>query len=101
MNHVALSLVVDSRVYDLVVVQSTAHRFSTTYSFNFELNGCQLTITAVPKPGLTVNQSEFNAAFLNELLDQQLRKVVAVETKTERDLILAYAFSNTKLIAST
>jgi len=36
--------------------------------------------------------------FHNELLEQKLRQTIADETKSERDLILAYAFSNTKLL---
>lgn len=100
-NDAVLSLVIDSRIYDVSVVQATAHRLTTAYSFNFHLNEHNLTVSANPKPGFSVTEANFRASFLNELLDQQLRKIVALETKAERDLILAYAFSNTKLADST
>jgi His-Xaa-Ser system protein HxsD len=55
-------------------------------------------VIATVKPSINVVPSDLRARFNNELLDQQLRQTVANETKVERDLILAYAFSNTKLL---
>jgi His-Xaa-Ser system protein HxsD len=89
----------DVRVYPLEVVQRAAFRLTNFGSFDFSIgadNGINVTLTV--KPGLTVVLGDIQARFQNELLDQKLRQTVADETKTERDLILAYAFSKTKLL---
>ena len=81
------------------MVHAAAHRMLALYSFDFQVDGDFIRIDARPKAGFGISQESFAASFRNELLDQQLRQTIAVETKTERDLILAHAFSNTKLIS--
>jgi His-Xaa-Ser system protein HxsD len=58
----------------------------------------EISVIITIKAGLDIKSSDIQARFQNELLDQHLRQTIAVETKVERDLILAYAFSNTKLL---
>ena len=90
---------VDSRVYSIDVVQRAAFRCTDLASFQFSvLSDEAVEVTATVKPSLAIALHEIESRFHNELLDQQLRHRVAAETKTERDLILAYAFSNTKLL---
>ena len=90
---------VDSRLYSIDVVQRAAFRCTDMASFQFSvLSDEAFAVTATVKPSLAVALHEIESRFHNELLDQQLRHRVATETKTERDLILAYAFSNTKLL---
>ena len=99
MTGVVCTIQIDSRVYGLDVVQRAAIKFTDFASFDFRLDGeTALAVTVTFKAGLTVQPEDFQARFQNELLDQQLRWKVAEETKSERDLILAYAFSNTKLL---
>lgn len=62
------------------------------------VNDQALDVTATAKSTLKIAPGEVAARFHNEVLDQKLRQTIADETKTERDLILAYAFSNTKLL---
>jgi His-Xaa-Ser system protein HxsD len=96
-NQVAIQL--DARVYSLDVAQRAAFKCIDLASFEFALAPeHEILVTATVKPGLTIDPTELRARFRNELLDQKLRQTVAEETKTERDLILAYAFSNTKLL---
>jgi His-Xaa-Ser system protein HxsD len=57
-----------------------------------------LDVNATLKSTLSIAPDDIAARFHNELLEQKLRQTIADETKSERDLILAYAFSNTKLL---
>jgi His-Xaa-Ser system protein HxsD len=89
----------DLRVYPLEVAQRAAFRCTDIASFEFSMVGEQgLDVTATTKSTLSIASGDLAARFHNELLDQKLRQAIADETKSERDLILAYAFSNTKLL---
>jgi His-Xaa-Ser system protein HxsD len=95
----AITIRVDSRVYSLEVVQRAAFKCTDLASFQFSVvNDQALDVTATVKSTLTIAPGEVTARFHDELLDQKLRQTIADETKAERDLILAYAFSNTKLL---
>jgi His-Xaa-Ser system protein HxsD len=91
----------DSRVYGLETLQKAALKFTRIASFDFRVEeGQQINVIVTSVPSLELNAAQFTGLFRTEVLDQHLRAVVARETETERNLILAYAFSNTKLIAS-
>lgn len=90
---------VNERVYSLDVVQRAALRCTDLASFEFSITeNHEIVVTATIKASLSIIPIQLTARFQNELLDQKLRQTVADETKNERDLILAYAFSNTKLL---
>jgi len=90
---------VDSRIYSLEVAQRAAFRCTDLASFEFRIvDGATLEVTATVKANLQLDAAELTGRFNNELLDQKLRQTISDETKSERDLILAYAFSNTKLL---
>ena len=94
-----IAIRLDARVYNLDTAQRAAFRCTDLASFEFTLlEDNEIVVTAIAKPGLQIDPVELRARYQNELLDQQLRRTVAEETKNERDLILAYAFSNTKLL---
>jgi His-Xaa-Ser system protein HxsD len=94
-----VSIRIDLRVYPLEVVQRAAFKCTDLASFNFSIVADhEVDVTATVKPTISVATGDVKARFQNELLDQKLRQTVADETKNERDLILAYAFSNTKLL---
>jgi len=91
----------DTRAFSIETVQKAALKFTRLASFEFLPKGeheLQVAVRAIS--GVELVGDQFAALFRNEVLDQHLRGVVARETETERNLILAYAFSNTKLIAS-
>ncbi len=101
MNGEPFTIQLDTRVYSLDVAQRAAFKCTDLASFEFTLvPEHEITVTATVKSGITIAPHEFHARFRNELLDQKLRQTVAEETKNERDLILAYAFSNTKLFGT-
>jgi His-Xaa-Ser system protein HxsD len=90
----------DTAVYDLDCAQRAAATLTRDGSFNFRLSNDRLLSVTVESRRPSVRSSKDLAdMLLAELLDQQLRSRIRDETKTERDLVLAYAFSNTKLLA--
>jgi His-Xaa-Ser system protein HxsD len=95
----AVPIRIDLRAYSLEVVQRAAFKCTDVASFAFSLGGDHdLDVIATVNPGMNVDPAALTARFQNEVLDQKLRQTIADETKSERDLILAYAFSNTKLL---
>jgi len=84
---------VDTKVYSLAAVKKAAYRLGDRAS---------AWIAAAPDGGLTVKLTALDgaasprsleAAFLRELLDQDLRESIARETEKVRNLLLAHAFS--------
>lgn len=93
------TLEIDERIYDLECVQRAAAALSNIASFNFSLKSPGvISVTVSVRSPSTLSHKDAADRLLIEVLDQQLRQKVADETKTERDLVLAYAFSNSKLI---
>jgi His-Xaa-Ser system protein HxsD len=89
-----------SAVYAIETVQKAALKLTGFCSFDFDAT----------QPGLirvrlnplashhVVDVVELVSRLKNEVLDQHLRALVARETEDERNLILAYTFSKTKLV---
>jgi His-Xaa-Ser system protein HxsD len=91
----------DSRIYSIETLQKAALKFTRVASFDFRIAGeHQIQVSARSNPGLELSSDQFIDAYRNEVLDQHLRAIVSRETEAERNLILAYAFSNTKLVSS-
>lgn len=89
----------DARLFSIDVVQRAALKFSEDASFSFGLpDETTITVDLEIRDGRNASVAQLVANFRNEVLDQQLRERIAKETESERNLILAYAFSNTKLI---
>lgn len=101
--HVAPPLAVrfDTRVFSIPVIQKACLKFSAAAAFAFTLEGDHTLCVDVTSVGaFELGAESFKSQLQNEVLDQRLREIVAQETEKERDLILAYAFSNTKLIGA-
>lgn len=90
----------DSQVYELGVLQKAAIKFTEFCSFDFrcEANGT-IGVTIEFPFSVVPNPRELAGQYRNEVLDQALRLRISNETETEKNLILAYAFSNTKLVS--
>jgi His-Xaa-Ser system protein HxsD len=95
---ITATVLVDKSVYDLDCVQRAAASLTNLASFNFQHHDSGISITISVRSPTTLTSKDLSDRFLNELLDQSLRQRIATETKTERDLVLAYAFSNTKIV---
>ena len=88
-------------MYSVETLQKAALKFTRLASFDFRLGDEHLVAVIIhPIAGVVLNTEQFSDVFRTEVLDQHLRAIVARETETERNLILAYAFSNTKLVSS-
>ncbi len=88
---------VDLSVYGLTAVLKSAYRFSgRAYLHVQDAGGGKVDVWVRAKDGSAPDQVA--GEFLNDLLDQRLREIVATETRPERDLILAHALSRTNLV---
>jgi His-Xaa-Ser system protein HxsD len=91
----------DSRVYALPTIKKAAYRFLKAFTADIRQDGdtwaCTLTFpSAVDAEAIERARRELQA----EVLDQDLRAVVAHETEPLRNTILALAFSRTGLQGS-
>jgi His-Xaa-Ser system protein HxsD len=92
------SLTFDSQVYSLTAVKKAAYRYLDRFSAAISIDDkhitCILTLTTPLDPAACARLLE---DFRKEVLDQDLREVLKVETEAIRNLILAYAFSQTAM----
>lgn len=88
----------DEKVCRLTAIKKAAYRFGGRCFVRIELrDGGRADVTLTPKRPemeLPVIAGEFR----NEVLDQELRELVAEETLGVRNLLLAQAFSATSLV---
>lgn len=84
-------------VYRMDAIKKAAYRMGARCSAVIELDGTNARVTLQPRPGISDHES-LVADFQTEVLDQELREVVAKETEAIRNVILAQAFSKTALL---
>lgn len=89
----------DTNVYKLDVVKKAAYRFTDKFSVNFRLDSSQVMceLNFPDKKSKEYIDQTIND-FKSEVLDQDLREKISIETESVRNLILAHAFSRTSLI---
>ena len=89
---------IDLSVYGIETVLKSVYRFTGSCFVHLQHDGDRVVALRMrPKrpeedPDLAIRN------LLNDLVDQQLRSIVAVETAATRDLIMAHALSQTTLI---
>jgi His-Xaa-Ser system protein HxsD len=88
----------DANAYSIDTIKKAAYRYLDCFAPEFEVSGntivCQLTFPT----GTDVTAiAETVADFRKEVLDQDLRQIVSVETVAYRNAILALAFSSSHL----
>lgn len=90
----------DSRVVRLEAIKKAAYRFGDRLSIGIELiEPCLVRATLEPRVVTDDDRTDHLVGeFRNEVLDQELREVVAKETEAVRNLILVQAFSKTALL---
>jgi His-Xaa-Ser system protein HxsD len=92
-----MKLSLDKSAYSLEAVQKAAYRFIDRLTVVISTDELHVVceIEALPN---SQDDFAFNIDdFKRELLDQELRMKIKQETESTRNLILAYAFSNTGL----
>jgi His-Xaa-Ser system protein HxsD len=91
-------VLLDTTVYRLNAVKKAAYKFGDRCHVHIEPVE-PTRVKVVLKGKKLLENIEFIAGeFCNEVLDQELREVVAAETEPVRNLLLAEAFSKTSLI---
>jgi His-Xaa-Ser system protein HxsD len=92
------TLELDSHVYGLEAVQKASYRFIDRLTVLIsERESGTIVCEIDPVGGGTIAFDVVLSDFKRELLDQQLRSKIKVETESVRNLILAYAFSRSGL----
>src|SRR5689334_15002900 len=96
----ATSFEFDPSVCRLGAVKKAAYRFSAHFDVQIEAGEGAVRVTLRPRPSAPSWPCDLGS-FPTEVLDQELRELVAEETKGVRDLLLAQAFSGLPLIDPT
>lgn len=94
-----VELVIDLRAYRLAAVQKTAYRLAArcTAVLGDVSESSVVVHLMFPAPLSEAPALEVARVFFQELLDQELREQIAIETAPLRNLILAHAYSRTGL----
>lgn len=90
-------LVLDKSVYSLEATQKAAYRFIDRLTILISQSDKEIFCEVESVVGLNKPYEEVLAGFKQELLDQQLRLQIKVETESVRNLILSLAFSRSGL----
>lgn len=97
-QHLSETVTFSLKVYSVETIKKAAYRLSDIMSVDILPSADEIQCTLHINPDLTGEQAQRAvAAFRNEVLDQDLRTVVANETDAIRNAILAYALSKTGL----
>jgi His-Xaa-Ser system protein HxsD len=93
-------LLIDPRVYRITAVKKASYRVAALCTATVEsATEDRIAVSILFRPGASeATVEEAIRRFHEELLDQELRELVAEETTALRTLILAQAFSRTDLI---
>jgi His-Xaa-Ser system protein HxsD len=96
------TLVFSSKVYSIETIKKAAYRFSDVLSIDFipHLGEIECILHFLSNPKEEEQVDRISAAFKNEVLDQDLRAIIARETEATRNAILAFALSKTGLQGS-
>lgn len=95
----ATTLSFSKQIYSDIAAQKAAYKFTDRVSLCVSETDTHWVITLNPlSKNSEVNLDELAGHIQNEMLDQNLRQIVAAETADVRKLILAYAFSRSGLV---
>jgi His-Xaa-Ser system protein HxsD len=94
---IGVSIDVDLAVYPLETVLRACHPFTARFHITPRMNGSGVTVTFTPRNEETP-PGGLQGEFANALLDARLRALIAAETKTIRELIVAQAFCEADLL---
>jgi len=97
----SIEVVLDAACYSLDIAQRAAIKFTDLASFEFVAAPKQLCVRIQMFADAGVAATRLAQVFRNELLDQALRARIFEETATERNLILAHAFSRSRLASQS
>jgi His-Xaa-Ser system protein HxsD len=91
-----------SEVFALDAIKRAAYKFTDRFAFSFSPCATEIVCNIKKlRPDESCDLVDFEKRFRIEVLDQDLRLAIAAETAPVRNVILAYAFSNTGLQESS
>lgn len=95
----SIEILVDLHIYSIIAVKKACYKFTADCSIQIKTDDTnKLRVTFVfPLNTRSEIQNKLIDEFHNELLDQDLRERISKETELVRNLILAEAFSKTRL----
>jgi His-Xaa-Ser system protein HxsD len=93
--HVSLEL--DGSIYHVEAVQKAAYRSMDRFASLISASENNISVELTFENKSSAEVEALIAEFKKELLDQNLRLKIKTETEAGRNLILAYAFSNSGL----
>jgi len=89
--------VIDLSVYSLTAVLKASYKFTGRCFIHLQSVAGGIELRIRPKR-VDDDSDDALGEFLNELLDQSLREIVAADTAGIRDLVMAHALSRTSFI---
>jgi His-Xaa-Ser system protein HxsD len=94
-------LFINLDLYSLSAIKKTAYKFASQCSVFLQDKQEQelCVLFTFTEPTVSEKIQQVIADFSDELMDQDLREIIAKESEAVRNLILAQAFSKTSLIA--
>jgi His-Xaa-Ser system protein HxsD len=90
----------DTSVYRLTAIKKAAHKFGDRFHLLIRPTSDGRVEVVLKAKTTLADPKRVVGEFCNEVLDQDLRELVAQETQAVRDLILAHAFSRTPLLST-
>lgn len=97
-NTTTLTVIFDEKVMSLIAVKKAAHRHLRAFTTDISVLGGQIQcLLTFPSPISEEDRVRIGNEFKKEVLDQELREQLRVETTAVRNVILAHAFSKTGL----
>ena len=96
----ATSLAFDSHTYSLTAVKKAAYKYIDRFSADISIGDKKIIcVLRFSFPGDSDARTRLVEDFRKEVLDQDLRETLKQETEAVRNLILAYAFSQTATVS--
>lgn len=93
-----ISIKVEKKIYSLLIIESAAIPLSDISTMSFRSIDDYIEVSFTLDDNSNFSSNDIKKSFLNNLAHESLREKIAQSTEIERNLILAYAFSNTKLM---
>src|SRR5438309_11911547 len=97
----SVSVSFDSHVFALMAVKKAAYRYIDSFSADISIKDEEIrcVLNFIP-PRSDESCARLVDDFKKEVLDQELREKLKVETEPVRNLILAHAFSKTGIVSN-
>ncbi|MEL0630724.1 hypothetical protein [Psychromonas aquatilis] len=95
---VVRSIFIDANLYPLEIIESSTIPLSPFGSFKISLSNQKFKIEIKLATDTDITMEDLCHSLENNIIHESLRLKIAEKTELERNLILSYTFSNTKLM---